>query len=323
MVVGILVAVLGPRDRPRRGRTAARLPRAPHRRHAVGRAHGLRRHRARPRAARPSSRSPARWPTWPSPALGARRHGDPAVAGIASSRGRSCSSTCCWPGFNLLPGLPLDGGQLVQSLVWGVTRPPRPRARRRRLVRSAARRGGRPLATSCVRWPRAPPTCSASGWGWSWPGSSGRAPPRRCGAPRSSGCCAGCGPRTSSTRWRSCPPPPRSVSCVGIGRRVVSLDERGRPDPAAARAVGDHARHRRPAPDHAAVLARRQAARRVRRRARTGRRRRAGAAGDGEHRRRASSWSTSAGTVRGLVTSERLNAVAERPCSAATRLRRP
>ena len=108
--------------------------------------------------------------------------------------------------FNLLPGLPLDGGQLVESLVWSVS------GRRdlglvvagwcgralavgrRRLVRRGPAGAGRP-------GPRGPRSSPAR-----WRGSCGAARPPPSGARRSSASSSGCVPRTSSTRSPSCPP---------------------------------------------------------------------------------------------------------------------
>ena len=98
---------------------------------------------------------------------------------------------------------------------------------------------------------------------------------------------------------------------VGIGRRVVALDERGMPTLLLPEPSRDLARHRDPAADHPAGLASSSSCP-------TG-------ASSSSHRAPTPSrccvrwprtgWGvvvvTSAGKVRGLVTSERLNAVAE------------
>ena len=97
---------------------------------------------------------------------------------------------------------------------------------------------------------------------------------------------------------------------VGIGRRVVALDERGMPTlllPEPSETAPDIATLP-PTTRLASVVV--KVPDELRRRARTGRRRRAGAAGDGDDRvgRRRRDLGRQ---VRGLVTSDRLNAVAE------------
>ena len=114
-------------------------------------------------------------------------------------------------GFNLLPGLPLDGGQLVESLVWGVSG-------RRDLGLLVAGWCGRALAVGVVLWFAAVPLAngdrmsSTSSSRWRWPGSCGAARPRRSdGLPWSASSC-GSAPRTSSNPSPWCPPSRPSVT---------------------------------------------------------------------------------------------------------------
>ena len=191
-------------------------------------------------------------------------------------------------GFNLLPGLPLDGGQLVQSLVWGVSG-------RRDLGLVVAGWCGRVLAVGVVLYyvvkPLTEGTSDAFGvglglvMGWIlWSGATACPQTRPAGAAAAAGAPGG---RHG---------PGRGGAGAHPGRRAGRHRPAGRgarrarhAHPAAARAVRDGARHRDPAADHPVGLAGRQAARRVPRRARAGRRRRAGAARDGHAPGRASS----------------------------------
>ena len=299
-----------PRGRPRRRRPAARVPGAPHRRDALGRAHGLRRARAPPRAAPRSSPAPARWPTSRWPAVGGAMAGHPAVAGIP---------------VRLAVHVPQPAARRVQPAAraaarrrparavagLGGQRPPRPRARRRRLVRPGARRGGGALVRRQAAGRGRPPTCSASGSGWSWAGSSGRGRRRRCSAPRWSGCCCGCARRTSWTPVVVVPASTPVGELVGIGRRVRGARRARHAHPAAARAV---ARRRPTSPpcrrprrwppwSSSCPTSASSSSHPAPTRSRCcGRWPRTGSA---------VVVVTSAGTVRGLVTSERLNAVAE------------
>ena len=211
-------------------------------------------------------------------------------------------------GFNLLPGLPLDGGQLVQSLVWGVSG-------RRDLGLVVAGWCGRVLAVGVVLWYAAKPLAEGTsdcrcraGPGHGLDPLVGRdggpqASPTRAAAP--AGAPRG---RHGPGGRRAGPHPGRRAGrhrAAGGGARRA-----GHPPLAAARAVGDPARHRDPAAHHAAGVPRRQGAGRCVVELAPG--------DDAEPVLRAmatTGWGvvvvTSAGTVRGLVTSERLNAVAE------------
>ena len=238
---------------------------------------------APPRRAPPWSPSPGPLANLALAAVGARRGRDAAVAGIR---------------VRALVHLPQPAARRLQ---------PAARAARSTAASSCSRWSGgvsgrrdlglvvagwcgRVLAVGVAlwyvasRWPRAAPTCSASASRWSWPGSSGPARPRPSSARPLERLLLRVRPEDVMDPVAVVPALTPVGELVGIGRRVVALDERGLPDPAPARAVGDRARHRHPAAVHPAGLARRQAARRVRRRARPGRRRRAGAAGDGDHR---------------------------------------
>ena len=126
----------------------------------------------------------------------------------------------------------------------GRQRPPRPRPRRRRLVRPAARRRasslwyvGQPARRGQPGPVRHRPRR------WSWPGSSGRgatAAIRR--APLERLLAAGASRGRHRPGRRGAGRSPRSASSWASAARVVALDERGPADPAPARAV------RRPRP---------------------------------------------------------------------------
>ncbi|QIM20875.1 hypothetical protein G7075_06575 [Phycicoccus sp. HDW14] len=133
--------------------------------------------------------------------------------------------------FNLLPGLPLDGGAAVQSLVWAVTG-------RRDLGLLVAGWIGRAVAVVVlVLFAGLPllrgtaPSCGPSPSAWSWRGSSGRAPPRRSGGPGSSGSSTPCTSATPCSgpwscppthRWPSPAPTPTSSSASTSGSRPPS-----------------------------------------------------------------------------------------------------
>ena len=197
--------------------------------------------------------------------------GAPAVAGIPSSPGLFMFLNLLLAGFNLLPGLPLDGGQLVQSLVWGVS------GRRdlglvvAGLVRPGARRGGRALVRRPARWPRASPTLFGIGLG---PGHGldplvGRdgGPPAR---PARAAARCGCARRTSWSRSRSCRPRPRSVRwSASTGGWWPSTSRAGPPSllPDCRRRRRPTSRRLPPTTPLASLVVKR--ARRVRRRARS------------------------------------------------------
>lgn len=212
-------------------------------------------------------------------------------------------------GFNLLPGLPLDGGQLVHSLVWKVTG-------RRDLGLVVAGWCGRLLAVAVLLWYVARPLAEgdsdlfgmglAAVMAWIlWSGATGalrRAPLERL--------LLRVRPEDVMDPVVVVPALTPVGELVGVGRRVVALDERGLPTlllPEPSEVAPDIASlppETRLAslvvkvPDGCLVeLA-------------------PGADAEPVLRAMASTgWSvvivTSAGTVRGLVTSERLNAVAE------------
>jgi Zn-dependent protease len=212
-------------------------------------------------------------------------------------------------GFNLLPGLPLDGGQLVQSLVWGVTG-------RRDLGLVVAGWCGRLLAVGVALWyvvkPLAEGDSDLFGIGlglvmaWIlWSGATAalrRAPLERL--------LRRVRPEDVMDAVVLVPAATAVGELVGVGRRVVALDEHGRPTlllPAPSPAVPDIA-VLPPATPLSSVLVRLPDECVVEL-----------APGDDAEpvlRAMASTGSsvvvlTSAGAVRGLVTSERLNAVAE------------
>jgi Zn-dependent protease len=212
-------------------------------------------------------------------------------------------------GFNLLPGLPLDGGQLVQSLVWGVTG-------RRDLGLVVAGWCGRLLAVGVALWyvvrPLAQGDSDLFGIGlglvmaWIlWQGATAalrRAPLERL--------LRQVRPEDVMDAVAVVPVSTPVGALVGIDRRVVALDEHGRPTlllPTPSQAA-PHIATLPPTtplsslvvrlPDECVVEL---------------------APGDDAEpvlRAMASTGSsvvvvTSAGAVRGLVTSERLNDVAE------------
>ena len=272
-----------------------------------------------PGSRRRHRRRRTRWPTSRSRRSGGRDGRRPAVARIASSRwlvhvpqpaARRCS-TCC-PGCRSTVASSCSrwsGGSAVAATS-GWSSP---------AGAAGCSPWGSSSGTSSGPWPRARPTCSASASGlvmaWIlWSGATAalkRAPLERL--------LLRVRPEDVMDPVAVVPALTPVGELVGIGRRVVALDERGMPDPAAARAVGDLARHRDPAAHHAAGVARRQGARRLRRRARAGRRRRAGAAGDGDdrvgrRRRDLGRHGARPGRPRSGSTPW------PRPCSAATRL---
>jgi Zn-dependent protease len=212
-------------------------------------------------------------------------------------------------GFNLLPGLPLDGGQLVQSLVWGVSG-------RRDLGLVVAGWCGRLLAVGVAFWYAVKPIAEGSSdlfgiglalvMAWIiWSGATAalrRAPLEKL--------LLRVRPEDVMDPVAVVPALTPVGELVGIGVRVVALDERGRPTlllpepsdtspdlatlPPATRLASVVVK----LPDECVVeLA-------------------PGSDAEPVLRAMASTgWNvvvvTSAGTVRGLVTSERLNAVAE------------
>jgi Zn-dependent protease len=211
--------------------------------------------------------------------------------------------------FNLLPGLPLDGGQLVQSLVWGLSG-------RRDLGLVVAGWCGRLLAVGVVLWWGAKPLAEGSTdlfgiglalvMGWIlWSGASAalrRAPLERL---------------LLRVRPEDVLDPVVVVSAltpvgelVGIGRRVVALDERGLPTlllPEPSQTAPDISTVP-PTPRLASLVVKLPDACLVELAP--------GADAEPVLRAMATTGSnvvvvTSAGQVRGLVTSARLNAVAE------------
>ena len=127
--------------------------------------------------------------------------------------------------LNLVPGLPLDGGRVLKSLVWQVTG----NVHRGTIVAGWA---GRVTAVAAMLWPvaavagdraradRSSTSCSRS----SSPRSSGPARPRRCRRP---GCAAGC--RTwSPAGWPAVPSP-----CPATCRSPRPYAGRRRPRPGA------------------------------------------------------------------------------------------
>ena len=194
-------------------------------------------------------------------ALGGVAMAAPAVAGIASSRWSFVVLNLLLAGFNLLPGLPLDGGQLVESLVWGVSG-------RRDLGLVVAGWCGRLLAVGVVLWFVALPLAR---------GDPGR--PRRSSSPLVMAWILWSGATAAIRRapWSgsSLRVRPEDVidpvavvpaltpvgELVHLGRRVVALDERGLPTlllPEPSESTPDIATL---AADDAAGLARRQAPR--------------------------------------------------------------
>ena len=131
-------------------------------------------------------------------------------------------------GFNLLPGLPLDGGQLVQSLVWWLSG-------RRDLGLVVAGWCGRVLAVGVVLWYGARPLAEGSAdlfgiglalvMGWIlWSGASAalqRAPLERL--------LLRVRPEDVMDPVVVVPALTPIGELVGIGRRVVALDERDLP----------------------------------------------------------------------------------------------
>jgi len=212
-------------------------------------------------------------------------------------------------GFNLLPGLPLDGGQLVQSLVWAVTG-----RRDRGLV--VAGWCGRLLAVGVVLWYVVRPLTQGSTdlfglglglvMGWIlWSGATAalrRAPLERL--------LLRVRPEDVLDAVAVVPVTTPVGQLVGIDRRVVALDERGRPTlllPEPSDTTPGLAALA-PTTPLASLVVRLPEACVVE----------LAPGDDAEPVLRAmasTGWNvvvvTSAGTVRGLVTSERLNAVAE------------
>ena len=184
-------------------------------------------------------------------------------------------------GFNLLPGLPLDGGQLVQSLVWGVSG-------RRDLGLVVAGWCGRLLAVGVALWyvaiPLAEGTSDVFGVGlglvmaWIlWSGATAalqRAPLERL--------LLRVRPEDVMDPVAVVPALTPVGELVGIGRRVLALDERGMPTlllPEPSETVPDIATLP-PTTRLASLVV--KLPDELCHRARTGRRRRAGAAGDGD-----------------------------------------
>jgi Zn-dependent protease len=131
-------------------------------------------------------------------------------------------------GFNLLPGLPLDGGAVVQSLVWGVTG-------RRDLGLVVAGWGGRVLAVGIVLWFGVRPVLLGSPrlfdllislvMGWIlWQG--GTAALRRARVERLLRLVR---PEQVLEPVHVVPAPTPVGELVGAPHRIVALDERGRP----------------------------------------------------------------------------------------------
>jgi Zn-dependent protease len=212
--------------------------------------------------------------------------------------------------FNLLPGLPLDGGQLVQSLVWWLSG-------RRDLGLVVAGWCGRVLAVGVVLWYVARPLAEgrtddlfglalALVMGWIlWSGASAalkRAPLERL--------LLRVRPEDVMDAAVVVPALTPVGELVGIGQRVVALDERGRPTlllPAPSATTPDLA-SLPPATRLASVVVKVPDECVVE----------LAPGADAEPVLRAmatTGWGvvvvTTDGTVRGVVTSERLNAVAE------------
>ena len=235
----------------------------------------------------------------------------PAVARIRSSRGSFMILNLLLAGVQPAARPPARRWPARAVAGLGGQRSPRPRAGRRRLVRPAARRGGRASATSSGPSPRATPTCSASASGWSWPGSSGRVRRRRCErAPLERLLAAGAPRGRHGRRWSSCRPSPRSASwsasAAGWWRSTSAASPRcccpSRPRPRPTSRPCRPPRGWRPSSSRCPTSCVVELA----------------PGDDAEPVLRAmatTGWGvvvvTSAGTVRGLVTSERLNAVAE------------
>jgi Zn-dependent protease len=212
-------------------------------------------------------------------------------------------------GFNLLPGLPLDGGQLVQSLVWWLSG-------RRDLGLVVAGWCGRVLAVAVVLWYAARPLAEGDSdlfgiglalvMGWIlWSGASAalqRAPLERL--------LLRVRPEDVMDPVTVVPALTPVGELVGIGRRVLALDERGLPtlllpEPSET------------SPDIATLPPATRLASRVVKLP-DGCLVELAPGADAEPVLRAmatTGWGvvvvTSAGQVRGLVTSDRLNAVAE------------
>lgn len=212
-------------------------------------------------------------------------------------------------GFNLLPGLPLDGGQLVQSLVWAVSG-------RRDLGLVVAGWCGRVLAVGVVLYYVVKPLVEGSTdlfglglglvMGWIlWSGATAalrRAPLERL--------LLRVRPEDVMDAVVVVPVATPVGELVGVGRRVVALDEAGRPTlllPLPSDTAPDISMLP-PTTPLASLVVRLPEECVVE----------LAPGDDAEPVLRAmaiTGWSvvvvTSTGTVRGLVTSERLNAVAE------------
>ena len=212
-------------------------------------------------------------------------------------------------GFNMLPGLPLDGGQLVQSLVWGVSG-------RRDLGLVVAGWCGRVLAVGVVLYYVAKPLAEGSSdafglglglvMGWIlWSGATSalrRAPLERL--------LLRVRPEDVMDPVAVVPALTPVGELVGIGRRVVALDERGMPTLLLPEPSGT-------APDVASLPPTTRLASLVVKLS-DGCLVEVAPGADAEPVLRAMATTGSgvvivtwAGTVRGMVTSERLNAVAE------------